>query len=221
MIDLHCHVLPEVDDGSKSTQMSLEMLNRQISFGFDKVMCTPHQNRDEHRTDKLKAAFEKLQNDAKNLPVKLYLGAEIYYYPEMIKHLKEGELLTLNGTKFVLVEFSTRQQTDIADVVYELSIAGFKPIVAHVERYYYLQKNDFYNIKESGGYLQINASSIANKAYCKTVKKLLKYNLVDFIASDCHDDVKRTADFKDIFAYVKKKYPDRFESYFGFDKFLV
>lgn len=161
------------------------------------------------RARELERVFGEFKENVRDLPVKLFLGAEIYYYPEMIRGLDDGTLLTLDGSKYVLVEFSTRQKTDVADAVYELALAGYRPIVAHAERYDYLRKDDFFAIKENGGLIQINADSVRYSYERRLLKYLLKNDLVDCIASDCHDDVRRKVDFGPVKDYVGRRFPAR------------
>jgi protein-tyrosine phosphatase len=220
MVDIHSHILPNVDDGSKSLDMTRNILQQYVQQGITKVICTPHQNRDCHRAEVLKQGFQKLVEEVRDIPIQLFLGAEIYYYSDILRDLKNGSLLTLNQTPYVLVEFSTSNPTEIADIIYELKIAGYMPIVAHIERYFYLTKQDYFAIKENGGLIQVNASAIEHKHFFKTVKYLLKNDLVDFIASDCHNDSQRKVDFKPIREYILKKFPQLYPKLWGTDKIV-
>lgn len=194
MIDIHAHILPAVDDGSKSVENSIQMLKDLSANGVSDVILTPHY-RGKYNTKKeeLIEEFEKFKEIAKDIDINLYLGREIYCDRESLNLLSEGKLLTLNGTKYVLLEFHYYNRSDIVEAVYTAIARGFIPIVAHIERYEYLDfKNldDIFEIKSLGGLIQINASSLMKKAdrsYLKRVKRLLKFDLVDFIASDCHD----------------------------------
>ena len=215
MIDIHSHILPNVDDGSDSLETTRALLNLYVEQGVSRVVCTSHQNRDCIRTEDIKQVFAALQSAVKDIPVELCLGAEIYYYAEMLRDLENGKLLTLNGTRCVLVEFSVTEPTDIADIVYDLSIAGYTPIVAHIERYTYLTKDDYFLIKESGGLIQVNSGSILFKGYLKILKFLFKNDLVDFVASDCHDLAYRSVDFVPVKNFIRKKYPNLFNKLFG------
>lgn len=219
MIDIHTHILPCVDDGSRSVEMTRSILMRHLREGVDKVICTPHQGERLHRADTLRQTFKELKGEVADLPVKLFLGAEIYYYGSMIDDLRSGKLLTLAGSKYVLVEFSTRvEMVYIPDVVYELTVAGYRPIVAHMERYPYLDLDGCREVKSNGGLIQVNASLFTKKEASAKLKKLMKNNLVDFIASDCHNDETRCVDFTAAKVYVKKKYPDRYQKFFVDDQ---
>lgn len=216
MIDIHSHILPGVDDGSRSLEMTKNLLALYREEGVSAVVCTPHQSRELRRAEQLKAQFALLEEKVKDCGVKLYLGAEIYYYDGMLDDLNSGELLTLNGTKYVLVEFSTRNEMAyIPDVVYELSVAGYKPIVAHIERYGYLSLDGWREVKSNSGLIQVNASIFTKKECAKLVKKFMKADLVDFIASDCHNEGSRSVNFSAAKAYVAKKFSERYDKYFG------
>lgn len=217
MIDIHSHLLPNVDDGSRSREVTAELLAQYKEQGFDKVVCTPHQNRREQNAEKLKAAFRALCATS-GLPVKLYLGAEIFYYSGMVADLKSGKLLTMNGTRYVLVEFSTIDQSiSVSDAVYELRLAGYIPIIAHIERYGYLTFDDYREIKAGGALIQVNASAVRRSDSKKKLKYLLKHDLLDFVASDCHDSVHRNVDFEEIRRYISKKFPKAYHKVFEND----
>lgn len=193
MIDIHSHALPFVDDGSKSIECSVEMLRKAIKQGVTDIILTPHHKKAFQTTpEQLKNEFE-IFNEAKNkekLPINLYLGHEIFMHKESTGLLLENKLLTLNGTKYVLVEFKVSEFSDIVERVYELTKEGFKPIVAHAERYRYFTLADAQEVKDLGGYIQVNANSIKGRhkrTWKRRVKKLFRLGLVDFVASDLHE----------------------------------
>ena len=210
MIDIHTHILPSVDDGSKEVEKSLEMLKNSVEQGITKIILTPHYRRHFNKTATyLKSAYESFCKTVKEagIDVELYLGQEIYYNSDIKKDLSSGKLLTMNDTKYLLVEFSSTEESEVADAVYELKNAGYIPIVAHVERYEYLDIDDIFEIVNLGGYIQVNAESFAGdkkKSYKKIVKKLFKENLVDFVASDIHEN--RTNCMQKAKLFVEKKY---------------
>ena len=193
MIDIHSHILPFVDDGCVSLEHSIQMLEKAIDQGVTDLILTPHYKRVFPTTpEQIKKEFDVLnaEKNARNLPINLYLGHEIFMHKESTGLLLEDRLLTLNGTKYVLVEFKVREFSDIVERIYELVKAGYKPIVAHAERYNYFTIQDAQEVKELGGYIQVNAGSIKGKqrkSWKKRVRKLFKYSLVDFVASDAHE----------------------------------
>ena len=213
MFDIHTHILYGVDDGADSIETSTYLLNQARDNEINKILLTPHQNVELKRSEELIKRFNSFKKEFKYIDIDLYLGAEIYYYPKMIDDLDNNILLTLNNTKYVLVEFSTRMETDIASIIYDLNIRGYKPIVAHIERYRYLKLEDYDDIKAQGALIQVNTKSFLNKGYKKQLKYLLKNHLIDFIASDCHNE-NRDIDFNEVKKLISKKYKDQFDKLF-------
>ena len=141
MIDIHSHIIPNIDDGSRSIEDSLAMLKTSAISGVSDSICTPHYREGYKKTPaEIESAFKLLKDSAKSqgIPVNLYLGEEIFVTKNIKTELKEKQVLTLNGTKFVLLEFDYNINSEISEIVYELSRIGYIPIVAHVNRYNYL-----------------------------------------------------------------------------------
>lgn len=220
MIDIHTHVIPNVDDGSPNLETSLEMIKHEISIGVDTIYCTPHHiyHRYEKSIAEIKANFQLLKEavEKENLPVKLYLGQEICYThrEDILGMLKAGKLLALNNTNRVLLEFSfTREPEDLLDIIYNFSVNGYEVIVAHVERYEWMTYEKVEALISEGAKIQINSNAVIGLTTWKEkrfVKKLLKHDLVDYVASDTHSFRPSTLDksFKkiknpDLFNYVR------------------
>ena len=213
MVDIHTHILPNVDDGSNSLELSNDLLKLEYDNGVDVVVFTPHVNAaNKDNVSLLKEKFETFKSNYKG-PLKLLLGSEIYYYHGMYQDLKDNKCLTINDSNFVLVEFSTRMETDICNIVYEIKRLGYTPIIAHIERYLYLNFNDYLEIKKLGALIQVNAHSFEISSLKKNIKFLMKNKLVDFIASDCHN-TKRSVDFSFVKKFVLKKYKDQYDKLF-------
>ena len=193
MFDIHTHILPYIDDGSSSLEESIEMIEDSINQGIKDIILTPHfdiyQEKCNHNID----YFEEFQNfkkevEKRNIEVNLYLGNEIYYTPKVYKYLKEKKIFPLGNTNKVLIEFSfTNETKNIEDIIYEFKIEGYEVIIAHVERYNYANYKLIKSWKEKGALIQVNASSFYETLKPKRLaKKLLKNNLIDYIASDTH-----------------------------------
>lgn len=210
MIDIHNHILYGVDDGSKDLDMSLAMLKEEMEQGVTTIYLTPHQNQQTLTGPLLKERYQSFLEELKEkgIDMDIRLGAEIYYYPGLKQDLLSGKALTMDESKYVLVEFSTRTETNVSEIVYELVVAGFTPIIAHIERYPYLKKEDYFDIKEAGGLIQINSGSFSHFSSRGLIKYLLKNGLVDYVATDAHDNSKRKVDFSFVHSYIKKKYPE-------------
>ena len=220
MVDIHTHIIPGVDDGSPNLETSIDMIKHEIDIGVDTIICTPHHifKRYEKSVEEIKRQFAllKAEVEKQNLPIKLYLGQEICYShrEDLISMLKEGKLLTLNNTNRVLLEFSfTREPEDILDIIYNLSVNGYQVIIAHVERYEWMTFDKVVALRNEGALIQINSNSYLGLTAWKEkrmTRKLIKKNLVDFVASDTHSFRPSTLDksFKkiknpDLFNYVR------------------
>ena len=220
MIDIHTHIIPYVDDGSPNLETSIEMIKHEISIGVDTIICTPHHifHRYTKSVEEIKESFRLLKEavEKESLPIKLYLGQEICYThrEDIIAMLKEGKLLTLNNTNRVLLEFSfTREPEDVLDVIYNFSVNGYEVIVAHVERYEWMTYDKVVALRNEGAKIQINSNSylgLTSWHEKRFTRKLLKNDLVDYVASDTHSFRPSTLDksFKkiknpDLFNYVR------------------
>ena len=210
MIDIHAHILPCVDDGSEEYAQSLEMLKNSVQAGVTDIILTPHyRGRYVCDASKLRVDFLEFKQKvaSENIPVNLYLGQEVALHKGIKKALENGENLTLNDTKFVLLELDYEGYADAVEEVYELKRRGYIPVLAHIERFPNVSVQDVVEIKSLGGYIQVNAGSIANKdsrTDRKKVKKLFKLGLVDFVASDIHSH--RTNYMAQAYEVVKNKY---------------
>ena len=209
MVDMHSHVLPLVDDGSATIEESINMLEEEGLNGVTKVILTPHykQNIYDVPFDDLKSAFNNFSAVAKESGVKvdLYLGQEIYCTNKIYDFLKEKKVSTINGTNCLLIEFNYYDEQDIQDYVYNLKTMGYTPVIAHIERYIYLDWDSLFDLKQLGALLQVNASSIIGeegKTIKRRVLKAIKQGLVDFVGSDVHSD--RALPLKNAYKVVQK-----------------
>ncbi len=210
MIDVHAHALPFVDDGSNSVNNSIEILSKSASLGVTDVVLTPH-HRGEYICEgqELKQKFEEFKKvvSGAGISLNLYLGQEIHYTASTRKLLKEGKLLTINDSKYLLIEFPFLDEIDYSEVVYELVSDGYIPIIAHPERYAFFDLFSAYDVKNQGALIQINASSIVGenkKRFYKKVKAMLKRGLVDFVASDIH--MFRENELNRAYLKIRKKF---------------
>lgn len=209
MIDIHSHYIPNVDDGSESVEASLSMVIEAVANGVTDIICTPHY-RDPFTASysEIKKEFDILKNAIKEsgIDVNLYLGREIFC-TNRIKGLLNSDNFLMCNSKYVLLEFSNDNDDDIPQVVYELKLNGFLPIIAHAERYYSLSIDDIVDIKNAGALIQLNASSLFGKDrryFRRKAKKLFRENLVDFVASDIHED--RVNHMSVAYKYVSRRF---------------
>lgn len=200
MVDFHSHILPGVDDGAQNMEEALTLLQMEYEQGVRIILLTPHFRREYFETprQKIKAIFRTLQENLENsgLDLKLYLGCEFYRRSDMVSLLKEEPAYRIAGGQSVLTEFSPGDTFAlIRGCITELLMAGYRPVIAHAERYFALR--DVSNIQylvDSGAYIQVNAGSVTGeegfqvRQYCG---KLLQKNLIHLIGSDAHDPVRR------------------------------
>ena len=217
--DIHTHLLPGVDDGAQCKSQSLLLLRMAWENGTRTVVLTPHYRGTYKRNTPgmLRQNFAELQETVSaELPgMQLYLGQEIAYETEAPEAMHQGMALTVNDSRYVLLEFRTNSlRSQITNGVSAMIYYGFIPIVAHIERCDIARKEP--DLSEEllymGALLQLNADSVlgANgfgiKRFCH---KLLKEQQVHFIASDAHDPVQRPPYLQECFLRVSKKYgPD-------------
>lgn len=208
MIDIHAHVIPYVDDGSKSMDESLKILADAYNAGVTHIFCTPHYRKGSFQPSAadIKENFLKLK-EANNTSVKLYLGQEISVFGGVCTMINNGELLTLNDTKYVLLEFPYTSCGSMTERIYDVVFSGYKPILAHVERYEYVDLDKLFELRKIGALVQVNADSLVSKfsfKYNKRVKRYIKEGAVDFVASDIH--ASRQNCLAEAYMFVKKNY---------------
>lgn len=204
MIDIHCHILNNLDDGSGSLEESVAMAKIARESGTDIIVATPHTNVSRSSpnyiskeiTDRVLLLQKALEE--KNIKVKILLGQEIFCNDRTADLFAEGKLITLNNSKYPLIEFDFLEYSDSVYNKLEKIIAqGYKPIVAHPERYKFTREDDkaIYKLKNMGCLLQVNKGSIVgafgrNAEY--VAHRLLDKRLADFVASDAHSPYMRT-----------------------------
>ncbi|MFA6755265.1 MAG: CpsB/CapC family capsule biosynthesis tyrosine phosphatase [Bacilli bacterium] len=196
MIDIHTHIIPNIDDGSNSLTTSINMIKEEIVNGVDTIILTPHYRYRQFTPTKeeILTNYNLLLNEVNRLKlnIKLSLGEEIYYTNELdiISLLKEGKLLTLNNSKYVLIEFNYHEPIeDVKEVIYSFLDNNYLPIIAHVERYTWMDIDLITSLKSIGALIQVNSSTIVGKDGFKQkrlVKKLHKLKLIDVVSSDIH-----------------------------------
>ena len=199
--DVHAHILPGVDDGSRSMEQTIQMLKLALQQKITTMIATPHYLPGEKNAsvDQLYTVRDEVQAQATKLhkDYKILLGNELYYSDALLEDLKSKRALTLADSRYVLVEFSVRvSYGTIYRAMGELLQAGYAPILAHVERYQCLNKREdlISEIKKLGCYLQMNSSSLTGGMFHSGAswnRKLVRIGLIHLIGSDCHDDKVR------------------------------
>ena len=196
MIDFHTHILPNIDDGSRSIEETFNLIKEAKNVGFEAIISTSHYIEEYYETNAperevwINAIYENLQ--AKNIDINLYLGNEIYLSENIIKLLEQGKASTINDTSYVLFEMPLNAEPmNLYDIIYEMMQYKLVPILAHPERYSFVQKEPelIYDLIEKGVLMQANFGSIlgiyGEKAQI-IVKKFFENNMIHFLGTDVH-----------------------------------
>lgn len=222
MIDIHCHVLPAIDDGSKDLDMSLEMLGIAEENNTTKIIATPHYYRGiyENEFKDILGYVEDLNAEIRKrgINVQVFPGQEVFVDKYTLDAYKQGIIHCLNTSKYMLIEFPMDVLPDDAmDIIYELKLLGIKPIVAHPERYLYINGNlmNINKFVEEGCLFQLNTSSIMGLLGSRVKEAaygLMENNLCHFIASDAHSTGKRCPNLGLVMIDIKKEYKEIYNS---------
>ncbi len=192
--DLHSHLLPGIDDGAPDLETSLALIQQLQQLGFQRIFTTPHVMADIYPNSKnqILRKRDEVQDALDELGIDIEFGAAAEYYidPNFAGMLKGEQLLTLPGNR-VLVEMSFHQPyRNLHNILFDLQMKGYHPILAHPERYsYYRTADDYENLKAMGCALQINLLSLTGyygKPVQSAAKTILGLGLADFLATDLH-----------------------------------
>ncbi len=194
-VDIHSHLLPGIDDGSKTTYESIKMIKAYKEMGYKKLITTPHimwhryKNSSEIILEKLEYLRDALADH--EVEIEIEAASEYYLDENFTKLLEKGDILTF-GENYLLFEMSyTRAPKDLREIVFDIETAGYKPVLAHPERYIFMHDSfdEYEDLKELGVYFQLNLNSLAGQ-YSKNVQKiameLADRGMVDFLGSDVH-----------------------------------
>lgn len=212
LVDIHCHILPGVDDGAPDMETSRAMIRDAYEQGVRYIIATPHYRPEmfEPSMKKVIRVYHELRDYAEEVGIGLRLGCEYYRNEQMIRHLDKKLRPTMLGSRYVLTEFSTNDSfVTVRNYIYELITKGYRPIVAHVERYFCCQEPErILELKKLGAQIQVNADSVLGYEG-HTIKKfcagLMKDDFVDFIGSDAHNLEGRKMNLGKCATYVRKK----------------
>ncbi len=215
MFDFHNHILPNVDDGSTSLEMSLRMLHTAAEQGITDVVNTVHfqHPKVDGKDISVKACLPVLEtlqteSDKQGLGIKLHLGAEVFYLPNLLD-IREHSMVTMGHGKYMLIEFLTRDlPSSHRQVLFDLKMNGITPIIAHPERYKPVQE-DLGIVGRwirAGCLIQVDAGSITGilgKSAHRSAIDIVRANLCQLVGSDAHDDQKRNFCLKEAVTVCK------------------
>jgi len=212
LFDIHCHIIPNVDDGSDSMDTTMKILQMEYEDGVRTVFATSHFRRGmfEPSMEKYWKQFELVREAASKMGITVLPGCEFHANMEMVETLRNWERPTMGDSRCVLVEFKNGSPREfIRERCYTLMTSGYQPIIAHAERYECIRKDlDFLeDLVDMGAYIQFNCQSITGddgffmKQYCK---KAIQRDLVHFIGTDAHNVAERKPTIGKCVKYLEK-----------------
>jgi len=196
VIDVHCHIIPGIDDGAKDKDIALEMCRIAQMEGTNGIIATPHyiHGAINNTSDVINEKVAELNSWLKehNIELEIYPGCEVFIFPELPRLVREGHICTLNNSRYILIELPMNSVPEYTkDVIYELKLSGFTPIIAHPERNSAISKdpNILHDFIIRGALAQVNATSLKG-LFGKDVRdkavELMRHNMVHLLASDAH-----------------------------------
>ena len=199
MIDIHCHILPGIDDGPTDLQTTMEMLSIAAGDGITHIIATPHYRYGE--TPDMPDIQEKLQQvraemDKNGIAVKLLGGADIRLTYELMKGMEKNEIPTLNSSRYFLLELPDIIPPHLNEFIFETRLKGFVPVITHPERNYSLliSPEQADSLHEAGALFQLTAMSVTGslgRQIKKFTLRLFKKGYADFVATDAHSTGRR------------------------------
>ena len=196
MIDFHSHILPNIDDGARNVEETFKLLEEAEEVGFETIISTSHyiegyyESEVAERATWVNAINEKLEE--KNKKIRLHLGNEVYLSSHIISLLEDGKITTIDNTNYILFEMPMNTKPmNLYDVVYDMLQNRLRPILAHPERYSFVQKEPeiINDLIEKGVLMQCNYGSVIGQYQSKAqviATKLLQNNMVHFLGTDVH-----------------------------------
>lgn len=216
VIDIHSHILPGVDDGAKTEEDSIAMAHAAVEQGIHTIIATPHHLNGTFENEKssILTSVSILQElfVQENIPLTVLPGQEIRLNGNMIEDTEKGKLLTLNQSKYIFVELPTAEVPRYTNqMMYNLQMAGYKPIIVHPERNEMLLEHPsmLYDLVQKGTITQVTAGSITGhfgKPIQKFTQQIIEANLTHFIASDAHNTTTRGFVMQEAFQEIKDRF---------------
>ena len=202
MIDLHCHMLPSIDDGADNLQTALEMARLAVADGVTFTVCTPHiyPGVFENTHEGIKSAVAEFETElaAADIPLKLGYGADIQVQPGLVAGLQDGTLPCINDSRFFLFEPPHHTPLPrLGDLIHSSLLAGYVPVITHPERLSYIEADydKFVEFARQGAWIQLTGGSLLGRfgpRVQKITQRFLKDGITHLLASDAHNLKKRT-----------------------------
>lgn len=229
MIDFHSHILPEIDDGAKSMSEALDMLRTSFNAGVEKIVLTPHCYYTEDadikgfirkRNEKYRLLKKETEGCAHPLP-EMLLGCELHLDKRHTdcRYLKE---LAIEGCDYILLELpSDRWSTEIFDAIYSITLSGLRPIIAHIDRYFFTHKKDFHNLYSLDLTYQVNCDSFLMPGIKKQMPYFFEAGAIHLLGSDMHNLSSRTTHMAECKKIITSKYGSEYYDFIEKNSRLV
>lgn len=232
MFDIHSHIIYHIDDGSHDLEESLELIRQDVEQGAHAIIATPHYYV-QYPTDpariraKLATIEEALgigeqsvaqpmpstsEANASALDVHLYAGNEVLWFDSMTERLQSGEILTLADSHYTLIEFYPEESYQtILRAIRNVRNAGYRPIIAHAERFKAIQEHGLAEVRDLGAYVQLSTEPLSHKGLSglfdretKFIQKALRNQEADFLGTDMHRIDRRPPVLRDAIDWIQK-----------------
>ncbi|WP_062351699.1 tyrosine-protein phosphatase [Bacillus kwashiorkori] len=216
MIDIHCHILPGIDDGAQSEADSIALAKEAVKQGIKKIVASPH-----HRTSKYDNPKHEIKDlvtsvngifQREGIPLEVLLGQEVRVFGELISEFTDDYIATINEKNYLLVEFPSNHVPSYSErLFYDLQMHGITPVIVHPERNSQIieQPDKLYQLIEKGAISQVTAASVAG-AFGKKIQKfslqLIEANLCHIVASDAHNVTNRSFKMDEAFEKIEKEF---------------
>lgn len=222
MIDIHTHILPGIDDGAADISETLRMVRMAAESGVTAMAATPHCNIPgecgNYAGEEYRELFWRVAEAVKRerIPVQILPGAEVFATYDLPELLREKKIVTLNGSRYLLIEFAFDEDPGfVQDVLGRIGEMRLLPVIAHAERYEFIQEipQIVYEWKEKGWPVQVNKGSFQGRfgrRAMASAKHMMKERLVSVIASDAHSPYQRTPWMRDTYKMLQADYPEKY-----------
>ena len=232
MFDIHSHIIYHIDDGSHDLEESLELIRQDVEQGAHAIIATPHYYvqypTDQARIRAKLATIEEAlgigeqsaaqltpgasEANASALDVHLYAGNEVLWFDSMTERLQSGEILTLADSHYTLIEFYPEESYQtILRAIRKVRNAGYRPIIAHAERFKAMQEHGLAEVRDLGAYVQLSTEPLSHKGLSglfdretKFIQKALRNQEADFLGTDMHRVDRRPPVLRDAIDWIER-----------------
>lgn len=217
LIDLHCHILPGIDDGASTLEDSIDMANKAVSQGITHILCTPHENNGRFNNPKASVIkrVDALQKelDERKIPLQLLAGQEVHITGELMQNIKDDQILFVDlQDQYLLIEFPSSGVPEYTDTLFsELISSGITPVIVHPERnaHFIKDPNNLISFLDLGCMAQLTAPSyigVFGDTIQNTAHTMVEHNMVQCVASDAHGIHKRNFYLKEALDAIAKDF---------------